>query len=187
MSQRTELEAWPDLPYSAWKDTCATLHLWTQIVGKVRLALTPWLNHSWHVPLYVTARGLTTSPIPYGQRTFEIDFDFVAHALDIIASDGARRAHRALAPQSVAEFYGELMAALDGARHRASGSTSCRTRCRTPSRSPRTRRTPPTTPSTRTASGGCSCRRTACSSSSAPASSASAARCISSGAASTSR
>ena len=89
MSQRTELEAWPDLPYSAWKDTCATLHLWTQIVGKVRLALTPWLNHSWHVPLYVTARGLTTSPIPYGTRSFEIDVRLHRHALDI--SDQRRR------------------------------------------------------------------------------------------------
>ena len=82
MSQGTQLEAWPDLPYAAWKETCATLHLWTQIVGKVRLALTPWLNHSWHVPLYVTARGLTTSPIPYGQRSFEIEFDFIEHVLD---------------------------------------------------------------------------------------------------------
>ena len=62
-------DAWPELPYAAWKDTCATLHLWTQIVGKVRLACTPWLNHSWHVPLYVTARGLTTSPIPHGARS----------------------------------------------------------------------------------------------------------------------
>ena len=75
MSHGSKPEAWPDLPYAAWKETCATLHLWTQVVGKVRLARTPWLNHSWHVPLYVTARGLTTSPIPYGQRSFEIAFD----------------------------------------------------------------------------------------------------------------
>ena len=74
---RTAVDApladWPALPYEEWKDTLATLHLWTQIVGKIRLALTPWINHWWHVPLYVTARGLTTSPIPYGTRTFEID------------------------------------------------------------------------------------------------------------------
>ena len=111
MSQGTQLEAWPDLSYAAWKETCATLHLWTQVVGKVRLALTPWLNHSWHVPLYVTARGLTTSPIPYGQRSFEIAFDFEAHALDIIAGDGARRS-MALKPQTVADFYGAVMSAL---------------------------------------------------------------------------
>src|SRR5580693_6083448 len=73
---------WPLLPYSTWKSTCETLHLWTQIVGKIRLTLTPWLNHSWHVPLYVTARGLTTSPIPYGNRSFEIEFDFSEHRLD---------------------------------------------------------------------------------------------------------
>jgi Family of unknown function (DUF5996) len=70
MHQRS---AWPELPYSAWKDTYATLHLWTQIVGKIRLAQTPWLNHSWHVVLYVSSRGLTTSPIPYGNRTFQLD------------------------------------------------------------------------------------------------------------------
>ena len=81
--------AWPALPYEEWKDTLATLHLWTQVVGKVRLAQTPWVNHSWHVALYVTARGLTTSPIPYGQRTFEIEFDFLDHELRILTSDGA--------------------------------------------------------------------------------------------------
>src|SRR5271156_6679453 len=69
--------AWPPLPYSAWKATCETLHLWTQIVGKIRLVLTPWLNHSWHVPLYVTARGLSTSVIPYRGENFEIQFDFI--------------------------------------------------------------------------------------------------------------
>ena len=79
-------DAWPDLPYLAWKDTCATLQLWTQIVGKVRLACTPWLNHSWHVPLYVTTRGLTTSPIPYGSRSFSLDFDFIDHALIVSVS-----------------------------------------------------------------------------------------------------
>ena len=78
----------PELPYAAWKDTCQTLQLWTQIVGKIRLARTPWLNHSWHVTLYVTARGLTTSPIPDGARTFQIDFDFVDHVLWLRTSDG---------------------------------------------------------------------------------------------------
>jgi hypothetical protein len=104
-------EAWPELPYGAWKDTCATLHLWTQVVGKIRLACTPWLNHSWHVPLYVTARGLTTSPIPYRDRTFAIEFDFARHALDIAVSDGVRK-EIALAPRAVADFYALVMAAL---------------------------------------------------------------------------
>src|SRR5262245_42145102 len=79
MSPQADL--WPSLALDDWKDTYATLHRWTQIVGKIRLALTPWINHSWHVTLYVTARGLTTSPIPYGARTFQIDFDFVDHRL----------------------------------------------------------------------------------------------------------
>src|SRR6202521_3242474 len=104
-------EAWPDLPYGAWKNTRDTLHLWTQVVGKVRLAFTPWLNHSWHVPLYVTARGLTTSPIPYGDRSFEITFDFDDHVLDISLSDGARK-RIALEPRPVAEFYAMVIAAL---------------------------------------------------------------------------
>ena len=73
--------AWPDLPTAAWRDTYATLHLWTQIAGKIRLSRTPWLNHSWHVALYVTTRGLTTSPIPDGGRHFEIEFDFIDHVL----------------------------------------------------------------------------------------------------------
>src|SRR5215203_1099773 len=84
----TVATVWPDLPLAAWKDTCTTLHLWTQIVGKVRTANTPWLNHSWHVTLYVTARGLTTSPIPHGVGTFEINFDFIDHQLCIDTSDG---------------------------------------------------------------------------------------------------
>ena len=83
------LETWPSLPLEAWIETCATLHLWTQIVGKIRLAQSPWVNHSWHVTLYVTARGLTTSPIPHGSRTFQIDFDFIAHQL--ILHDERRR------------------------------------------------------------------------------------------------
>ena len=80
-------DAWPDLPYERWKETCATLQLWTQIVGKIRLARTPWVNHSWHVPLYVTARGLTTSAIPYDERVFELAFDFVDHALVLQVGD----------------------------------------------------------------------------------------------------
>lgn len=81
------LSHWPSLDYEAWSQTCATLHMWTQIVGKIRLAQTPWTNPSWHVPLHVTARGLTTSPIPSGVRTFQIDFDFIEHLLLIETSD----------------------------------------------------------------------------------------------------
>ena len=81
-------ETWPSLPFEAWRETYATLHLWTQIVGKVRLAQSPWMNHGWHSTLYVTSRGLTTSPIPYSSRTFQIDFDFIAHQLTIQSSDG---------------------------------------------------------------------------------------------------
>jgi hypothetical protein len=103
---------WPALPFDQWRDTAMTLRLWTQIVGKVRLKLTPWMNHSWHVVLYVTSRGLTTSPIPHGLHTFEIEFDFIDHTLRISKSDGQRRA-LALCAQSVAAFYREVMAALD--------------------------------------------------------------------------
>ena len=95
---------WPDLPLAAWRDTFATLHLWTQIVGKIRLARTTWLNHSWHATLYVTSRGLTTSPIPYESRTFELEFDFTAHRLELRSSDG-RRDEVPLRPQTVAVFY----------------------------------------------------------------------------------
>ena len=100
-------EAWPSLPLEAWSDTCATLHMWTQIVGKIRLAQSPWINHSWHVTLYVTSRGLTTSPVPYGNRTFQIDFDFIGHQVAIQSSDGGV-AGFSLQPQSVAAFYGRL-------------------------------------------------------------------------------
>jgi hypothetical protein len=103
--------SWPELPTAAWRATCETLQLWTQIVGKIRLSRTPWLNHSWHVTLYVTARGLTTSPIPDSAGTFQIDFDFIDHALQISSSGGARRAF-ALAGQSVASFYACVIAAL---------------------------------------------------------------------------
>src|SRR3981081_1974624 len=102
---------WPELPAAAWRATYETLHLWTQIVGKIRLARAPWLNHSWHVALYLTARGLTTSPIPDGARTFQIDFDFIDHVLRISTSDGATRQF-AFAGKSVASFYAVIMAAL---------------------------------------------------------------------------
>ena len=102
---------WPELPYAAWKDTRDTLQLWTQIVGKIRLMQTPWLNHSWHVVLYVTARGLTTSPIPYRERAFQIDFDFIDHVLRVRTSDGHFR-KLLLAPMPVAQFYAELFAAM---------------------------------------------------------------------------
>ena len=104
-------EPWPSLPLDAWSETYATLHLWTQIVGKIRLAQSPWVNHSWHVTLYVTARGLTTSPITYGTRTFQIDFDFIDHRLTIQSSDGGT-AGFSLQPQSVAAFYARLMAEM---------------------------------------------------------------------------
>lgn len=102
---------WPDLPYPNWKDTCATLQLFSQVVGKIRLALTPWLNHSWHATLYVTAKGLTTSPIPYGSRTLEIEFNFREHTLDI-RTDDRGETRLPLRPQSVADFYGTLMTVL---------------------------------------------------------------------------
>ena len=85
-------DAWPALPLEEWKPTYHNLHMWTQIVGKVRLALTPKINHWWNVPLYVNARGLTTSPIPYGKGVFEVQFDFIDHQLLIICGDGSRRA-----------------------------------------------------------------------------------------------
>jgi hypothetical protein len=110
-SGRSIQEAWPELPYAAWRDSCKTLHLMTQIVGKVRLVRTPWLNHSWHVTLYVTARGLTMSPIPDGARSFQIDFDFIDQTLRISTSDGQQR-QLPLAAQSVATFYAAVMAAL---------------------------------------------------------------------------
>ena len=103
---------WPSLPFAEWKDTAITLHMWTQIVGKIRLTLTPWTNHSWHVTLYVTSRGLTTSPIPHGVCTFEIQFDFINHQLLVDKSDGARRKLE-LKPQSVADFYRTLMRTLE--------------------------------------------------------------------------
>lgn len=105
-------EPWPSLPLEAWHDTHATLHLWTQIVGKIRLVQSPWINHGWHVTLAVTARGLTTTLIPHGTRAFQIDFDFIAHRLTVQSNDG-RTASFPLQAQSVAAFYTRLMAELD--------------------------------------------------------------------------
>ena len=105
-------ESWPALPdFAAWQDTCATLHMWTQIVGKVRLALTPVINHWWEVPLYVSPRGLTTSSIPYARGIFEMEFDFLSDRLLIQTSEGASKS-LPLVPRSVADFYKEFMAAL---------------------------------------------------------------------------
>lgn len=102
---------WPALPLDAWADTYATLHLWLQIAGKVRLAQSPWINHAWQATFYVTPSGLTTSPIPHGLRTFEIVFNFIGHEVSVECNDGARRAF-ALQPQSVATFYRRLMEAM---------------------------------------------------------------------------
>jgi hypothetical protein len=110
-ASNTNLNTWPELPLDAWQDTYATLHMWTQIVGKVRLALSPRVNHWWEVPLYVNARGLTTSAIPCGDGIFEIRFDFIDHKLEIDTSWGSRKI-LPLKPQSVAAFYAEFMSAL---------------------------------------------------------------------------
>ncbi len=104
-------ESWPALPLSQWKDTYATLHMWTQVVGKVRLALSPKINHWWGTAFYVTARGLTTSAMPYEKGLCEVHFDFVAHAIEIETSLGESRTFQ-LAPRTVAEFYAEFMDAL---------------------------------------------------------------------------
>jgi len=106
-------EEWPPLPLEEWKDTCATLHMWTQIAGKVRLAQTPLVNHYWNVPLYVSARGLTTTAMPHDERFFEMEFDFIDHLLVIKCSDGASENIK-LEPKSVAAFYQETMGALRG-------------------------------------------------------------------------
>ena len=111
MTVMTE-EVWPALPYEAWKDTYATLHMWTQVVGKVALAQAPPLNHSWGIAMQVTPRGLSTRTLPYGDRTFSIQFDFIDHQLVIRSSDGETRT-LALQPQTVADFYHEVMTTLD--------------------------------------------------------------------------
>jgi hypothetical protein len=103
--------AWPTLDFEAYKDTAATVHLWTQIIGKIRLKKMPWLNHSWHVTLYVSGRGLTTGSIPYGSGVFQIDMDFIDHQVVISCSDGKRETIQ-LYPRTVAGFYEELFAKL---------------------------------------------------------------------------
>jgi len=105
------MNSWPTLKFAEWQDTLATLHMWTQVVGKIRLELTPLINHWWNVPLYISARGLTTSAMPYGDRVLEIEFDFIDHKLRLVCSDGATRVLD-LRPQSVADFYDEVMSAL---------------------------------------------------------------------------
>jgi hypothetical protein len=105
-------ERWPELPYAAWKDTCATLQLWLQVVGKIRLTLVPWLNHSWHVTLRVSARGLATPLIQTATHDFQVEFDFIDHALWIRTADGRSR-QVMLRPVSVAEFYADVMIALN--------------------------------------------------------------------------
>ena len=103
---------WPELSYPEWRDTAATLQLWTQIVGKIRLALTPWLNHGWHVPLYVSARGLSTSSVPIGREILEIEFDFIAHRLVVRTSRGDEHM-LPLRPQSVAAFHSDILNLLN--------------------------------------------------------------------------
>ena len=110
-AQQQPQEPWPALPLEAWADTYATLHLWLQIVGKIRLVQTPWISHCWNVTLYLTATGLTTSAMPHGERTFAIEFDFVRHRLVVGTSDG-RMETLPLEPQSVATFHARLMQAL---------------------------------------------------------------------------
>lgn len=105
------METWPELRWSEWGETCQTLHLWTQVAGKIRMGNTPAVNHWWHVPLYVTTRGLGTSPIPAGERTFSIDFDFIAHRLRVTCSDGTEHGF-ALEPMSVATFHRKTVDAL---------------------------------------------------------------------------
>ncbi|HEX5107480.1 MAG TPA: DUF5996 family protein [Vicinamibacterales bacterium] len=113
MTQRVDAQSWPSLPFDAWKDSSQTLHLWLQIVGKIRLAQSPWTNHSWHTTLYLTASGLTTSVMAHGARSFQIDFDFLEHAL-VIRTDSGRGARIALEPQPVATFYARVMRELTG-------------------------------------------------------------------------
>src|SRR5258706_12502075 len=110
-SRTSDDEVLPALPLDSWKDTQATLHMWMQIVGKVRLKLSPLVNHWWNVPFYMTARGMTTSAMPYKQRTIEVQFDFIDHKLTITTSE-ARVVTMPLAAESVADFYKKFMAGL---------------------------------------------------------------------------
>lgn len=109
---KTRSQSWPVLDYEKYKDTLATVHLWTQIVGKIRLSNSPWINHSWHVTLYVSSRGLTTGSIPYADGIFQLDLDFISHELIISSSDGQREVV-SLYPRSVSSFYKELISKLD--------------------------------------------------------------------------
>src|SRR5260370_21864470 len=111
LSESPNQDSWPEIPLAAWQDTYATLHMGTQIGGKVRLALSPLINHWWEVPLYVNSRGLTTSAIPYGEESFEAQFDFIEHKLILQTSWGSSK-DLALKPRSVADFYAEFMSAL---------------------------------------------------------------------------
>ena len=129
---------WPELPWRDWGPTVSTLHMWLQIVGKVRLALAPPLNHWWHVPLYVTARGLTTSPIPYGEREFQVDLDFVEHRLRVTDADPGAFT-MALEPRSVARFYREFLGGAQEPWRGCRDLARVRWRLPTPSRSTRTK------------------------------------------------
>jgi Family of unknown function (DUF5996) len=112
LTERQETETWPALPYAEWKDTLATLHMWLQIVGKIRMTQTPHVNHWWEVVLYVSARGLTTSPMPYKDlRAFQIDFDFIDHVLYLQECNGGRTSFP-LEPLPVAQFYAKVMESL---------------------------------------------------------------------------
>ena len=174
--------AWPELRFAEWRDSGATLQLWTQIVGKLRLALSPWLNHGWQVPLYVSARGLGSSAMHVGGgRLVEVEFDLVDHRLVIRSSDAAERGF-ALAPMSVASFYRRFMAELAAIGIRRPDQPACRTRSPIRFPSPTTRPMPPTTRRRCMRSGARWCRPIGCSAISAPASSARRARCICSGA-----
>ncbi len=111
-SSKDDSATWPNLPLAEWRDTHDTLHMWLQMVGKTRLALAPRQNHWWHVPLYVSSRGLTSTAIPYGDGAFEVEFDFIDHRLVVTTSDGATRT-LPLRPQAVADFYREYVSLLD--------------------------------------------------------------------------
>ncbi len=180
--ERSVGQEWPELPFSAWSETAATLHMCMQVVGKIRLVRTPWTNHSWHVPFYVTARGLGTSLIPYDGRAFSIEFDLLDHQLVILVTDGGRQTV-ALEPRTVADFYRIVIATL------ATLGIEIRIHtmpCEVPDaiRFEHDTATIITIPSSRPASGRHWCRSIVSSRRSGRASSASAVRCISSGAAS---
>jgi hypothetical protein len=177
VAENSREQIWPALDYSEWRETCATLQLWTQIVGKIRLALGPWINHSWGVTLYVTVRGLTTSLIPYGSRAFEIEFDFTRHELRIITAEGDERVIT-LQPQSVANFYRQVMANLRELGVEVQIGMKRWKR----SRSIMMRNTPLTIWNMPTAFGACSCRQIVFSKNFVRVSAASAVRCIFSGA-----